>query len=151
MAGMQRIVWPGIPPDDYYLLQVEPLGWFQRHIRWLPFLKDTKPIFRLTVTCRQANVPAQTLTWFIMFENDKRTGGDIQLPPMTLGKQESHLIGDRLLGYGGDTILGVDAPRGTFQALLSFWSLRGETVLYGAVLSLLSALVGAGLTYLVTL
>jgi hypothetical protein len=133
MAGMQTVGWPGLPPHHYYDLRAEPLGWCQRHIRWLPFLKDTKPRFRLTVTCIGSNVPAQTLRWFIMFENRMQTG---------------HTIGDRLLGFGGDTILGVDMPSGGFHTLVSFWTLRGETVLYGIILSLLSGVAGALLTLL---
>jgi hypothetical protein len=148
MAGMQTVGWSGLPPHHYYDLRAEPLGWCQRHIRWLPFLKDTKPRFRLTVTCIGSNVPAQTLRWFIMFENRMQTGHTIGVPPMTQGQRQEYTIGDRLLGFGGDTILGVDMPSGGFHTLVSFWTLRGETVLYGIILSLLSGVAGALLTLL---
>ena len=150
MAGIQTVGWPGLPPHHYYDLRAEPLGWWQRHIRWLPFLKDTKPRFRLSVTCVQANVPSQTLTWFIMWENGVRTGHDIIFPPMTQRERQEYIVGDRLLGYGGDTILGADVPSGGFHTLVSFWTLRGETVLYGVILALLSGAVGALLTFVLT-
>jgi len=149
MAGIQTVGWPGVPPHHYYNLRAEPLGWWQRHICWLPFLKDTKPQFGLTVTCVQSNVPSQTLIWFLRFENGTQTGHSIVVPPMTQGQQQHYTIGDRLLGFGGDTILGVDLPGGGFHTLVSFWTLRGETVLYGVILSLLSGAVGALLTLLI--
>ena len=62
MAGIQTVGWPDLPPHHYYDLKAEPLGWWQRNIRWLPFLKDTKPCFRLRVTCVGANVGEKTLT-----------------------------------------------------------------------------------------
>jgi len=85
-----------------------------------------------------------------MFENKTQTGHEIAVPPMTQGQQQQYIIGDRLLGFGGDTVLGVDLPSGGFHTLVSFWTLRGETVLYGLVLSLVSAMVGALLTLLIT-
>jgi hypothetical protein len=143
MAGKQAVGWPGTPPHHYYDLRAEPMGWWQRHIRWLPFLKDTRPQFRLTVSCVQSNVPSQTLRWFISFEQGARTGDEILVPPMTQGQQQTYIIGGRLLGFGGDTILGVDLPSGEFHTLVSFWTLRGETILYGAILAVLSGIVGA--------
>jgi len=143
MSASQTVGWPGLPPYHYYNLRAEPLGWWQRHVRWLPFLKDTRPRFRLTVSCVQANVPTQTLRRFIRFENGAETGHDIVIPPMTQGQQQEYIIGDRLLGFGGDTILGVYLPGGGFHTLVSFWALRGETVLYGVVLALLSGIAGA--------
>ena len=85
-----------------------------------------------------------------MFENKMQTGHSIAVPPMTQGQRQDYIIGDRLLGFGGDTILGVDLPSGGFHTLVSFWALRGEAVLYGVILSLLSGVVGALLTLLVT-
>lgn len=148
MAGIQMVGWPGLSPAHYYDLTAEPLGWCQRHVRWLPFLKGTRPRFRLMVTCVGSNVPPQTLRWFIMFENQMQTGHSIAVPPMTQGQRQEYIIGDRLLGFGGDTILGVDLPGGGFHTLVSFWTLRGETVLYGVILVLLSGVVGALLTLL---
>lgn len=153
MAGIQTVGWPSLPPNHYYDLRAEPLGclgWWQRRIRWLPFFKDTRPRFKLTIKCVQANVPSQTLTWFIMFENGMRTGHSIAVPPMTQGQHQEYVVGDRLLGFGGDAILGVALPSGGFHTLVSFWTLRGETVLYGVTLSLLSGAVGALLTLLAT-
>ena len=143
MSGIQTVGWPGLPPHHYYNLSAEPLGWCQHHVPWLPFLKDTKPRFRLIVQCVQASVQSQTLRWFIKFENGAETGHDIAVPPMTQGQQQEYIVGDRLLGFGGDTILGVYLPGGGFHTLVSFWTLRGETVLYGVALALLSAIVGA--------
>jgi len=68
---------------------------------------------------------------------------------MTQGQQLEYIIGDRLLGFGGDTILGVDLPGGGFHTLASFWTLRGETILYGTILALLSGCVGALLAIIV--
>ena len=66
---------------------------------------------------------------------------------MKRDQQKEYIIGDRLLGFGGDTILGVDLPQmGGFHTLVSFWTLRGETILYGMILLLLSGAVGALLT-----
>ncbi len=146
MAGIQTVGWPGLDPHHYYDLRAEPLDWFQHHIPWLPFLKDTKPKFRLKVVCVHPKAQSLTLSWFIMFENGKRTGHDIQIPSMAQGQHQEYEIGDRLLGFGGDTILGVDLPSGGFHTLVSFWTLRGETVLYGLILSLFSALAAALLT-----
>lgn len=150
MAGLQTVGWPSVPPDHFYDLKAEPLGWWQRHIRWLPFLKDTKPRFRVTVTCVGCEVPSQTLNFFIMFDNQLKTSQTITTPSMKKGERNEYMIGDRLLGYGGDTILGVDLPSGGFHTLVSFWTLRGETILYGVLLSLLSGFVGALFTWMIT-
>ncbi len=151
MSGMQTVGWPGLPPHHYYNLRAEPLGWWQRHIRWLPFLKDTKPCFKLIVSCVQANVESHTLTWVIKFEHGAETAHEIVVPPMTKGQQQEYIIGDRLLGFGGDTILAVYLPNNIeFHTLVSFWTLRGETVLYGAVLALLAAIAGALFTLLLS-
>ena len=78
-----------------------------------------------------------------MFEHGAETGHDLVVPPMIQGENHRYTIGDRLLGFGGDTILGVKIPNGGFHTLVSFWTLRGETVMYGAVLALLSGIAGA--------
>ncbi len=82
MSATQTVGWPDVPPHHYYDLRAEPLGWWQRHILWLPFLKDTKPRFKLTVSCIQANVQSHTLRWFIRFENGTQTGHDIVVPTL---------------------------------------------------------------------
>lgn len=148
MAGKLTVGWPGIPPHHYYDLRAEPLDWAQRNLPWFPFFKDTKPKFRLTVSCVQPNVQSQTLHWFIMFENRFETGHDIIVDPMTQGDRHEYIIGQRLLGFGGDTILGVKLPSGGFHALVSFWTIRGETLMYGALLAVLSGIVGALFTLL---
>lgn len=153
MAGMQAVGWPGVPPNHFYNLRAEPLRWWQRHIPWLPFMKDTKPRFRLTVNCVRPKVAPQELDWFIRFENRDETGAAIKIPAMQKGEQKEYIIGDRLLGIGGDAILGVRIPTkttGHFHTLVSFWVLRGETVLFGAILALLSGGVGALATFLAT-
>lgn len=131
MAAIQSVRWPGLPPHNYYELRAEPLGWWHRHVLWLPFLKDTRPRFRLTATCLQSNVRNQNLRWFIRWENGAETGHIISIPAMPQGQHREYIIGDRLLGFGGDTILGIDLPSGGFHTLVSFWALRGETILYG--------------------
>ena len=144
MAGIQTVGWPGLPPHHYYDLRAEPTSWCQRHIPWLPFIKDTRPKFNLTITCVREDVPIQKIRWFISFENGIQTGHEIEVPYMRKGQKKKFIIGDRLLGFGGDTILAVNLPNGgEFHTLVSFWTLRGETVLYGLILSILSALVGA--------
>ena len=84
-----------------------------------------------------------------MFDHGFETGHDLVVPPMTQGQSDEYVIGDRLLGFGGDTILGVKTPNGDFHTLVSFWTLRGETVMYGVVVALLSAVAGALFTLLV--
>ena len=83
------------------------------------------------------------MTWFIMFENRFETGHNLVVLPMVKGESREYIIGDRLLGFGGDTILGVKMPNGGFHTLVSFWTLRGETLMYGALLALISGIAGA--------
>jgi hypothetical protein len=97
----------------------------------------------------QANVDSQTLSWFIRFENGSVTGCSVEVPPLTRGESREYKIGGLLLGFGGDTILGVTIPDGGWHTLVSFWTLRGETVMYGIVLALLSGFAGALLALLI--
>jgi len=143
MAGIQTVGWPGLPPHHYYNLRAKPLGWFQRHLLWFPFFKDTRPKFILTVSCVQPNVSSQPLEWFIMFENMTQTGHQILVPPMTMGDKHDYILGDRLLAFGGDTVLAVKLSNGGFHTLVSFWTLRAETALWAIILAVLSGFVGA--------
>ena len=96
------------------------------------------------------NVTKQKLTWFIMFENGMKTGQEIEVQPMIQGQPpKEYIIGDRMLGFGGDTILGVDLPSGGFHTLMGFWTLRWETVFYGIILGIVLVLVSTILSLLV--
>lgn len=143
MAGKQTVTYPGLPPHNYYELEAEPSCWLQRNLLWFPFFKDTKPKFILTVTCVKEHTPHQDLHWIIRFENGDIVRGEISVPEMSYGERQQYTIGDCLLGFGGDTILGLLLPDKSYSTLLSFWTLRGEVIMYGAVLALLAGLAGA--------
>jgi hypothetical protein len=152
MAGRQPVSWPGPPPHQDYELMAEPLDFWQRKILWFPFFKDTKPLFKLKVTCKGANIPSQNVNWFIKFSNNDKTGALITIPKMKQGECTEITIGGRLLGYGGDAVLGVNIPpqQFSYETLISFWILRGETILYALFLSLFSAIMGGLITLLIT-
>lgn len=74
---------------------------------------------------------------------------------MTQGTSEEYIIGDRLLGFGGDTILGIYFPgSNNFHTLISFWTVRNEDIfialLTGILVALPAAIIGALLTYILT-
>ncbi|MCK4362048.1 MAG: hypothetical protein KAW13_02060 [Dehalococcoidia bacterium] len=84
-----------------------------------------------------------------MFENGMRTAQEIEVPLMTQGDPPwEKEIGDRMLGFGGDTILGVEMPSGGFHTLMAFWTIREETVLYGLLLGIAVALLSTILSLL---
>ena len=162
MAARQPVGWPGDAPNHFYQGQAEPTGVWQRNVGFWPYRKDSKPKFRLRVTCVNPGAPPLTLHWFLRWENKSETDHDIPLSPMVKIEVREYIIGDRLLGFGGDTILGIYAsdvggshpgePRYDlgFHTLISFWAIRDEDIFTRLAVAIPSGLIGALITLALT-
>ncbi len=151
MAGRQPVTWPSAFPNGWYELTAEPKDWWQRHVTWFPFCKDTKPAFILKITCLKSTSQTNNIEWIIKFSNGDITGGTVNIPQLQQGHAAEFMIGKRLLGFGGDTVLGIRMPQSNnhYETLMSFWVIRTETIFYGLSLALFSGIMGALITLLI--
>jgi len=93
---------------DGYTLLVKPLALWRRFTKdFWPYWQAQRPRFLLEVTRTGAPAGNATLTWFIRFSNAQVAGTQVTIPALQTGESIGLVIGDRLLGYTGDTLLVV--------------------------------------------
>lgn len=102
MAGGQPVERMG------YLFTARPLSQWRRLTHdFLPYWQGSRPRFVLTVKRLESEPQSQQLNlhWFVRFATHDVTGGGIAVPPLEPGKTRSFTIGDKFLGFTGDTLI----------------------------------------------
>ena len=102
MAGGQPIERMG------YLFTARPLSRWRRLTHdFLPYWQGSSPRFVLTVKRQESAGQGQQLNlhWFVRFATHDATEGEIVVPPLEPGKTREFTIGDKFLGFTGDTLI----------------------------------------------
>jgi len=145
--------WQTIENWGGFKIYAEPVGWRSKRIRgkrifkWLarvwPYRYGTKP--RFTLVFERLNTPDQytQLEWFLYRVGALTTGLQIDLPQLPAGEIYTMPAGDRLLGWSGDTILGIQqqGDRG-FHTLYSFKVVAVEDLVVSALIAVVAVLLG---------
>lgn len=145
----------GKPLDFHgYRLIVKPLSRWRRFTRdFWPYWQAQEPQFLLEVT--RTGLPAQTatLTWHIRFANGQIAPAQVTLPPLQTNESITLRIGDRFLGYTGDTLLTIPVKLNSsdsrdYHALYTFNTVPKVWISLVIVAGLLAGLFASLLQYL---
>lgn len=137
MPGWQDISWGG------FKIYAKPISWWRkRWLQLLPYRYGSKPTFKLVFERLSNTTPNQQIEWFIKFSNGDTTGHVINIPQMNPGQIYESDAGGRLLGYTGDTVLGVYTNKPVYHTLYSFRVLAVEDMLGDILLAIAVALLG---------
>lgn len=130
-------------------IEAKPRSWWRKGLLQLaPYLYGSKPKFRLTVTARADLPQPEPLYWFLKFSNSDQTGHQLLLPVMQMNQSIIVDVGDRLLGFTGDTTLGVTTCHNpeSYHTLYSFRAMVVEDlvrdVFLGVLLGVLAFVLG---------
>ncbi len=75
---------------------------------FFPYWQALKPTFILNVTKIEQAAQGKYVDWLVIFSNGHTTGGKVNIPALSMGEHSNpFVIGDKFLGYTGDTILAV--------------------------------------------
>ena len=104
MAGGQPVDIMG------YRFTARPLSQWRRiiHDFW-PYWQASRPKFVLTVTRLGSPAQSQTLNWFVRFATGDVTGGQLIVPSLQTGETIDFIVGDKFLGFAGDTLIALPA------------------------------------------
>jgi hypothetical protein len=104
MAGGQPLDWDG------YRFTVKPLSQGRRIVRdFWPYWQSSRPKFVLTIARLTSPAQEQTINWFIRFATGDVTGGQVIIPPLKTGETIDFIVGGKLLGFTGDTLVALPA------------------------------------------
>lgn len=125
MVAKQKVPWGGIE------FSVKPASKLRMVLeRWhihLPYLHGARPKFRLVLTRLSEPQQIHTLYWFMRFNNGDKTIDELKIPELATREERELVIGDKLLGYTGDTNLGISlSPNKNYQTLYSFRTVAQE-------------------------
>jgi len=145
--------WQTIENWGGFKIYAEPVGWRSKRIRgkpifkWLacvwPYRYGTKP--RFTIIFERLDTPEQytEFVWFLQFPGGLKTGQHINVPQLEPKQPHKEPAGDRLLGWSGDTILGIRHPGDEgFHTLYSFRVVALEDVIVGLSIAGAAVLLG---------
>lgn len=143
--------WQTIENWEGFKIWAEPVGWRRRGIlKHTPFLYGRKPQFTIFFEALEAHEKPTPFEWFLMFSNGAVTSQDFKVDECQNGdKPKDYKAGDRLLGFTGDTILGLKKPKElSFHTLCGFKTVAIEelvirfliAVIAGAVIGLLTCI-----------
>lgn len=141
------VAWQSVPIGGLEI-SARPTGWVRKNLP-LPYFKGAKPKFKLVVKRLPNPQQIHQFNWFIKFSNGDTTGNIVRIPQLVPSKEYEVDIGDKLLGFSGDTILGIGSGR-RYHTLCSF-EVVPKWVLISRVLAILAtAFLAAMLTALLT-
>lgn len=100
MAGGQPVDIMG------YRFRARPLSrWRRFTLDFIPYWQGSKPRFVLTVTRKESTAETQPLLWYVRFATGDKTWGQLAVPPLMTGETAKFIIGDKFLGFTGDTLI----------------------------------------------
>ncbi len=143
LPAWQPVDWGG------FKISAKPKSWWRRWIlQLLPYWYGAKPKFELFFERLSAPTQPKGLDqleefeWFIRFLPGDVTGHVIKVPQIKLGETYKAEAGDRLLGFTGDTLLGIwtEKDKGTYHTLYSFKVIALEDLFVGILLTVIAAL-----------
>lgn len=134
MVAKQKVPWGGIEfsakPASKFRMVLERL-----HIH-LPYLHGGRPKFTMTLKRLSESEQIQTLYWFMRFSNGDETSDKIVIPKLVTDEERELVIGDKLLGFTGDTYVGIVLPPSeNYQTLYSFRTVAQEDFTLYAVIT----------------
>lgn len=142
--------WQAVSFDNPAVsVEAKPKSWRREGLfQLVPYLYGSKPQFQLTIAARENLVQPSELYWFLRFSSGDETGHQLLLPPMQKDQSINIDVGERLLGFTGDTILGVRTAyvARSYHTLYSFRTMAPEDLardlLIGALLVALTFVLG---------
>lgn len=144
MPAWQSVDWGG------FRISAKPKSWWRRRrtLQLLPYLYGAKPKFELFFerlaepTQPKGLDQLEEFEWFIRFPPGDRTEHIIKVPQMTPGDTHIAEAGDRLLGFTGDTLLGIWLEKScrSYHTLYSFKVIALEDLFIGILLTVIAAL-----------
>lgn len=102
MAGGQAVELYG------YRFTAKPQSrWRRFTFDFLPYWQSSKPRFILNVTNIKGSPTQENkeIRWFIKFATGDTTDGVANIPPLQEDSSATLIVGDKLLGFTGDTLL----------------------------------------------
>lgn len=146
MPGWQKASFD----DPDVTVEAKPKSvWRKGRLQLLPYLYGNKPRFTATVTANRDLVDPKPLCWFLLFSSGHVTHHPLELPDMREGGRLSFDVGDRLLGFTGDTLLAMcpgDHPGKSYHALYTFRTIAVEDVLRDVIIGGLVTALGILIT-----
>ena len=144
MPAWQPVAWGG------FRISAKPKSWWRRRriLQLVPYRYGAKPKFELLF--ERLSEPTQPkgldqleeFEWFIRFLPGDVTGHVVKVPQKKPGDTHKAEAGDRLLGFTGDTLLGIWAEKnkGIYHTLYSFKVIALEDLFIGILLTVIAAL-----------
>jgi hypothetical protein len=144
--------WQTIENWEGFKIWAEPADWRRKGIlKHVPFCYGTKPWFTIFFEALETHERSTTFEWFLMFSNGAKTSQDFEVDRCQKGdKPKEYRVGDRLLGFTGDTILGLRIPeqqRG-FHTLYGFRVVAVEELVIAFLITALAGIVVWLLAYI---
>ena len=145
MPAWQPVKWGG------FSISAKPKSWWRRRriLQLLPYRYGAKPKFELFFERLSESTEPKGLDqleefeWFIRFLPGDWTGHAIKVPQMKPGDAPHKVeAGDRLLGFTGDTLLGIWVEKSSrnYHTLYSFKVIALEDLFIGILLTVIAAL-----------
>jgi hypothetical protein len=130
-----------VPNLGGFGLSIEPASKLRKvleqlHI-YLPYFHGAKPKFKLVLTRQSESQQIHTLYWFIRFSRDQ-VMEELKIPELTTRQKIELEIGNKLLGYTGDTNVNIalspnkEAP---YYTLYSFRTIAQEELTMTALIA----------------
>jgi len=142
MAGGQPVEITG------YRFTARPLSrWRRFSLDFLPYWNGSKPRFVLTVTRIGPAAESLQLRWFVRFATGDVTGEQLDVPPLLTGENTRFIIGDKFLGFTGDTLIilpsNLIGPPAPYKTLYAFHTTPKTWFALAASAGFLAGLFGA--------
>lgn len=119
---------------------IEPANKIRRllercHI-YLPYLHGSKPKFKLVLTRLTDTQQISSVYWWVQFSNGHKTEDEIKIPTLVTSENRELEIGNKLLGYTGNTAVCIKAGDKKYYTLYSFRTVAQEDLTVAALITL---------------
>jgi len=120
---------------------IEPANKIRRllehwHI-YLPYLHGAKPKFKLVLSRLSDTQQISSVYWCMEFSNGHKTIDELKIPTLVTRETRELEIGDKLLGYTGNTAVGITLLRNKkYYTLYSFRTVAQEDLTVAALITL---------------